>query len=183
LTGVIDELFGLFARFGSGHYGEGLSLERHMLQSAAWARSRGAPDAVVAAALLHDIGYFLHPDSEDSIDEGRDVEHESLGAAYLSQWFGPEVTAPVALHVQAKRYLCAVEDDYYARLSDASRKSLALQGGVMAADEVQAFEADPHFDAATLLRRCDDRGKDIEGVEQPLESYRALLESCLRATG
>ena len=67
-----------------------------MLQSATVAQSQGAPDAVVVAALLHDIGYFLYPESENSVHEGRNTEHEALGAAWLSRHFGPDVTAPVA---------------------------------------------------------------------------------------
>jgi predicted HD phosphohydrolase len=36
-----------------------------------------------------------------------DDKHEELGQAWLQNWFGPEVTEPVRLHVAAKRYLCA----------------------------------------------------------------------------
>ncbi len=177
---IVDEIFDLFARFGAGHYGEDLSLERHMLQTAAVARSLGAPDAVIVAALLHDIGYFLHPDSATSIEDGRNIEHEALGAAWLSQAFGPEVTAPIALHVEAKRYLCAVEPGYYEQLSEASRLSLATQGGIMSADEVAVFARNGAVDAALLLRRSDDRGKDVSLDTPPLESYRGLLEAALR---
>ncbi len=151
-----------------------------MLQSAAWARAQGAPDPLVAAALLHDIGYFLEPQSEDSIAEGRDFEHEALGAAWLSRAFGEDVTVPIALHVQAKRYLCAVEPGYYERLSDASKRSLALQGGVMGTDQAERFAQGAAFEAALFLRRCDDRGKDAAFDPAPLEHYRDLLERCLR---
>lgn len=177
---IVDEIFDLFARFGARHYGEELSLERHMLQSAALARALGAPDVVVVAALLHDIGYFLHLDSANSIQEGRNIGHEALGAAWLSQAFGPDVTAPVALHVEAKRYLCAVEPGYFDKLSEASRLSLATQGGIMTADEAAAFARNPALDAALLLRRCDDRGKDVSIETPPLEDYRLMLIAALR---
>ncbi len=180
MTGVVEEIFDLFARFGGGEYGEALSLERHMLQSAAMARSLGASNAVVVAALLHDVGYFLVPDSANAIAEGRDIGHEALGAAWLSQAFGTDVTAPIALHVQAKRYLCGVEPDYFAGLSKASRLSLALQGGVMRADEAERFASDPAFEAALLLRRCDDRGKDLAAATPALEDFRQLLVATLR---
>jgi len=180
VTTIVDEIFGLFARFGGGHYGEDLSLERHMLQSAAQARALGAPDAVVVAALLHDIGYFLHPDSAASIVEGRNIGHEALGAAWLSQAFGSDVTAPIALHVEAKRYLCAVEPDYVDRLSDASRLSLATQGGVMRAGEAAEFARGEGAAAAILLRRCDDDGKDASTATPPLEAYRDVLTAALR---
>jgi predicted HD phosphohydrolase len=180
---IISKIFDLFARFGSGGYGEDLSLESHMLQSAALAESLGAPASVVAAALLHDIGYFLQSGSGASVDAGKDFRHEAIGAAWLARGFDEAVTAPIALHVQAKRYLCAVEPDYFERLSAASRRSLAVQGGVMSKDEVPAFASEPAFEAALLLRRCDDRGKDIETSTRTIEDYRGLLTQTLRSPG
>ena len=183
MSTIVSEIFDLFARFGSDGYGEDLSLERHMLQSAALAESLGAPDKAVAAALLHDIGYFLHADSGASVDAGRDFRHEAIGAAWLARGFDGEVTAPIALHVQAKRYLCAVEANYYDGLSDASRRSLAVQGGVMSEEEAAAFAKDPAFEAALLLRRCDDQGKDAEASTRALGDYRGLLIEALRPPG
>jgi gamma-butyrobetaine dioxygenase len=182
MTAIVSEIIDLFARFGSGGYGEDLSLERHMLQSAAMARSLGARDSVVAAALLHDIGYFLHAEAATSIEEGRNIEHEALGAAWLSRGFGADVTAPIALHVEAKRYLCAVESDYYDQLSQASRLSLAVQGGIMSPDEAAAFARHPALEAALLLRRCDDLGKDVSMPTGTIEDYGDLLTAALRGT-
>jgi gamma-butyrobetaine dioxygenase len=179
---IVGEIFELFARFGSERYGEALSLEAHMLQSAAHAEAKGAAGSVVAAALLHDIGYFLQARAELSPD-GRDTEHEAVAATWLSQAFGPEVTAPIALHVRAKQYLCAVEPDYYDRLSDASRRTLVTQGGVMSRDEAEAFARHPAFGAAVLLRRCDDLGKDPSAPIRRLEDYRELLLRCRRLGG
>jgi predicted HD phosphohydrolase len=87
----------------------------------------------------------------------------------------------VALHVAAKRYLCAVDEDHIASLSHGSVASLARQGGPMDADEVVRFRALPaHFDALRL-RRWDDSGKQTEGVEvPPLSTYRSLLERSAR---
>lgn len=175
MSAVINEIFDLFARFGSEGYGEDISLERHMLQSAARAQALGAPRPVVAAALLHDIGYFLQ-----SGGEGVGDEHEALGALWLSRAFPESVTAPIALHVQAKRYLCAVEPAYYGQLSDASRLSLARQGGVMNDSEVAAFAGHPAFDAALALRRCDDGGKETTVQTQSLDQFRGLLTETLR---
>jgi gamma-butyrobetaine dioxygenase len=180
VNAIVDEIFSLFDRYGAGHYGEDLSLGTHMLQSANLAASLSAPDDVIAAALLHDIGYFLHADAAASISAGYDFQHEIVGAAWLSRGFGANVTAPIALHVSAKRYLCAVEPDYAAGLSDASRLTLAAQGGIMNAAEVAAFRKDPAFDAALLLRRCDDRGKDVALQTQDIRTYRALLNAALR---
>ena len=180
MTAIVDEIFGLFERHGSEGYGEDLSLERHMLQAAARARTLGASDSVVCAALLHDIGYFLHASTGAHTDAGIDFGHEAIGAAWLSQSFGPEVTAPIAMHVRAKQYLCAVEAGYLEDLSEASRISLAAQGGVMTPAQAAAFEQGPAFEAALLLRRCDDQGKEVSADVRPLASYRPLLRACLR---
>ncbi len=180
MTGIIDDIFDLFGRFGADGYGEDISLERHMLQSAALAQSLAAPGHIVVAALLHDIGYFLHADADTAVKAGRDFGHEAIGAAWLSEAFGEEVTAPIALHVSAKRYLCAVEPGYLEQLSEASRLSLAVQGGIMTPDEAKAFANEPAFEAALMLRRCDDRGKDAATQTRTLEQYRELLTASLR---
>ena len=180
MTDIISEIFDLFARFGSERYGEDVSLERHMLQSAALAQSLGAPRSIVVAALLHDIGHLLHAGGDALASQGRDMEHEALGAAWLSRGFDRDVTAPIALHVSAKRYLCAVEPDYFERLSQASRLSLIAQGGVMGEGEAAAFAREPAFEAALMVRRCDDRGKDVAMATQNIERYRELLASSLR---
>jgi [1-hydroxy-2-(trimethylamino)ethyl]phosphonate dioxygenase len=146
-----------------------------MLQTAARAADIGAPPALIVAALLHDVGHLLHPEGETAAEAGVDIGHEALGAVWLSQSFGPDITAPIALHVEAKRYLCAVDPSYHERLSEASRASLRAQGGIMSAREIDAFRNTFAFEHAIMLRRCDDDGKDTLGANEPLESYRSLL--------
>ena len=180
VSDMVDEIFELFARFGRDRYGEDLSLENHMLQSAALAESLKAPRNVVVAALLHDIGHFLCPEGEAENGRGREIDHEAIGAAWLSRGFGEEVTAPIALHVKAKRYLCAVEPCYFDRLSQASRLSLVVQGGVMTPAETANFAREPGFAAALVLRRCDDTGKDASAPTRSLADYRNLMSACLR---
>jgi phosphonate degradation associated HDIG domain protein len=181
MSAVIGEIFGLFSRFGAERYGEDLSVQEHMLQCAALAQSRGSPQNVVVAALLHDIGHMLHAAAGGPFDNSRDFAHEALGSAWLSRAFDETVTAPIALHVQAKRYLCAVEETYFDRLSDASRLSLAVQGGVMDENEAAAFAAHPAFEATLLLRRCDDAGKDASIQTRGIEAFHGLLTAALRS--
>ena len=171
----VDSIFALFDRLGDHTYGEAVTQLDHALQTAHHARCAGEPDALVAAALLHDIGHLLQKQGEDAADRGIDALHERIGAAWLAQAFGPEVTEPVRLHVEAKRYLATREPGYLEALSPASRQSLALQGGPMDEAEAEAFETIASFDAAVSLRRHDEQGK-VEGLTlAPLTSYRELL--------
>jgi phosphonate degradation associated HDIG domain protein len=174
---ALDELFALYASpVALRMYDEDVTELEHALQSAALAQADGAPDHLVAAALLHDVGHLVSDDNVTLDDElTEDFHHERVGARYLARWFGPEVTAPVALHVAAKRYLCAVEDGYLADLSPSSLRSLHLQGGPMNDAEIEAFERLPHHDAATLVRRWDDRAKVAGLAVADLSRHRSLL--------
>lgn len=172
----IDTLLALFHRFGGERYGEHVDQLGHALQVAHLARLDGAPDALIAAALLHDVGQFVDGAGDAAEGRGEDARHEEHGAALLASLFPPAVTMPVRLHVEAKRYLCAVEAHYASCLSPASQLSLRYQGGAMSPAECRAFEADHHGAAAVRLRRYDDSGKRGDWRVPDLESYRPLLE-------
>ncbi|MFM7064958.1 MAG: HD domain-containing protein [Actinomycetes bacterium] len=174
----VDEVLDLFRTYANDRYDEDVTQLDHALQTAAHARAAGADDALVAAALLHDVGHLLdlaqHGQRSTSTE---DLGHEGRGARYLAALFPPSVTGPIALHVRAKRYRCAVDPEYHDGLSDGSRASLVLQGGPMAPDEAEQFAAGPAAAAAVELRSWDDAGK-VDGTEAPpLDDYRALLES------
>jgi phosphonate degradation associated HDIG domain protein len=172
----MDEIFALYRARGDERYGERVTQLDHALQCAALARSEGAPDALVSAALLHDYGHLIEDRGQMAERQGMDDAHEAVGADALSAWFGPDVTQPIALHVAAKRYLCATEPGYFDALSAASQLSLGLQGGPLEAREANAFEALPFADEAVRLRRWDDCGKVLEAERLPLlESYRQTL--------
>jgi phosphonate degradation associated HDIG domain protein len=174
---VVAEIEALFARHGDETYGEGVTQLQHALQTAALAAAEGADDALVVAALLHDVGHFLQS-TDDSFGYHK---HDRSGGAWLAQRFGPAVSEPVRLHVAAKRCLCATEADYFGKLSAASVHSLSKQGGPMSAAEVAAFSASPHAAAAMRLRRWDDGGK-LEGIVVPdLPDYRERIARLLKA--
>ena len=154
------------------YLGEAVTMAAHQLQAAALARAGGAPDALVAAALLHDVGHLL----DGATDEG----HGEVGARWLGQWFGEDVTEPVRLHVAAKRHLVATEPGYRARLSPASVETLRRQGGPMDDAAAVAFRRDPNARAAVALRRWDDRAKDPGAAVPSLDAYHELLEGLAR---
>ncbi len=177
---TVDEVIELYERFGADRYDEAVTQLDHGLQCAALARHEAADDALVAAALLHDVGHLLHlrAGGEGSVTE--DLHHEANGARFLGGLFGPEVTAPIALHVRAKRYLAATEPGFVDSLSAGSTMSLAKQGGPLDDAEVRSFEANPGHDDAVRLRRWDDAGK-VDGITvAPFDTYEPMLRSLQR---
>ena len=171
----VDEVFALFERQGkAAYFGEAVSQEEHALQAAFFAVQEGAPEALVLAALLHDIGHLIDA-REDAADRGIDARHEDAGCEWLARYYPPAVTEPVRLHVAAKRYLCSVDAEYLRGLSPASAKSLRLQGGVFTRDEAAGFLRLPFGEDAVRLRRWDDAGK-VVGLRVPgLSAYPGLL--------
>src|SRR5262245_23088735 len=127
---VIETVLTMFRRAGANAYfGENVTQTEHALQTAQLAATSGALDELIVAALLHDVGHLLRGLSEDAATQGIDDAHEDCGAAWLERHFGVAVSAPVRLHVAAKRYLCATDPTYWEGLSAASQLSLRLQGG------------------------------------------------------
>lgn len=160
---------------GDLYGGECITQLEHGLQCAKLAMDDGASEALIAAALLHDIGHLVdnkfHLGQENEIDR----HHEAIGAAYLSKNFPDAVTEPIRLHVDAKRYMCATDEAYAASLSEASVRSLRLQGGPFTKEQADAFMARPHALEAVLLRKWDDLGKDPEMVTPTLDDFAPML--------
>jgi len=179
----VETILEIVDRRGHAAYGaEPVSQYEHAMQSAMLAEAAGADAALITAALLHDIGHMVSAEGERSAERGLDGLHERIAQKYLRRWFGPDVTEPVALHVAAKRYLCAVEPDYRAALSPASERSLMLQGGPFTPDECETFLAGPHAQAAIDLRRWDDAAK-IPGLPMPpLAHFAPHLRQALNAS-
>jgi phosphonate degradation associated HDIG domain protein len=181
VDGAIAEIRKLFAARGASAYGgEAVSQAEHAFQAAHLARQAGAGAGLIVAALLHDVGHLLHDLPDDAPDDDVDDRHENLAASWLARWFGDEVVEPARLHVEAKRYLCAVDPSYAGRLSEPSMVSLKLQGGPMSEDEVRAFRASPYHEAALALRGWDDEAKVPDAVVDGLDAYLPLIKDVLR---
>jgi phosphonate degradation associated HDIG domain protein len=172
-----SEVEAILARRGKEEYaGEPVSQLEHALQCATLAEAAGAPDALVTAALLHDIGHLLGDDPEAAAASGDDSHHEDAGAVWLQRWFGPDVTEPVRLHVEAKRYFCATDPGYLDDLSPASRRSLELQGGPFDREEAAHWRSQPYAEDGLCLRLWDDRAKDPDAVTPPLRHFLDIAE-------
>ena len=171
----------LFASEGANDYfGEAVTQAEHLLQAATLAERAGAEPSLVAAALLHDVGHLALAVAGPEQMSGADKRHNDVGARWLAQWFGEEVTEPVRLHVAAKRYLCATEPGYASILSPASVYSLSVQGGPMGQAEAGDFAANPYAQAAWQLRRWDDEAKDPAAPTPPFDHFRGLLAGLVR---
>ena len=173
----VDEVVELFLHWGSERYDEAVSQLDHALQTAAHARAEGADDALVVAALLHDTGHLLELRDGGSADGKVEVDlaHEARGARWLGALFPAAVTGPIALHVAAKRYRCAVDPGYRDGLSDGSRRSLIRQGGPMSPGEQEQFARHPAHVDAVRLRGWDDGGKVTDLHVPDLADYQLLL--------
>lgn len=176
----VSVLFEYMREKGSSFYDESVTQLAHGLQAANLARESGATREQVVSALLHDIGHFLMDEHDEQSDFlADDWCHEAVGAEYLEPFFDKVITEPIRLHVPAKRYLCTVDAGYHAGLSRASKRSFELQGGVMSDAEKTAFEANPFYETAVLVRRWDD-GAKVKDLDVPgLDAYRADVEACL----
>jgi phosphonate degradation associated HDIG domain protein len=178
---IIDFIFELFTKRGAEEYmGESVTMSQHMEQTAACAVADDAPDTLVISALLHDIGHFVGEHPIDALEKGNDNYHDEVGARFLEPHFPASVTEPIRLHVAAKRYLCATDENYHGRLSDASVNSLNVQGGPMDAQEVEQFESNPYYQDAVKARLYDDDGK-VTGLSiKPVTHYREILQSLVK---
>lgn len=175
------EIRRLYERWGTCNYDEEIAQIDHGIKCALLAREHGADDALVVAALLHDVGHLIELDRSDGVvDVGRDDRHDGVGASLLGRYFPASVTAPVALHVEAKRFLCATNPGYLTKLSSGSLASLARQGGPMTPEEVGRFQKHPGADRAIALRRWDEDGKSTDAVNRSLDDFLPEVSRVLR---
>lgn len=178
---ITNDILELFKKNGDSMYGgEAVTQLEHALQTATLAKLDGASDALITAALLHDIGHLLHNLPDDASDQGIDDVHEALAANFLENYFITAVVEPIKLHVAAKRYLCAVDPNYYERLSAPSKTSLVFQGGVMSKIEVEAFEINAFYKDAVSLRKWDDMAKDPLMQTPSIDFFTNTIEQSLK---
>ncbi|SDQ22585.1 phosphonate degradation operons associated HDIG domain protein [Pseudomonas sp. UC 17F4] len=160
---IVSEVFALYQQHGNEDYiGEPVSQLEHMSQAAQLALAEGYDDEVVLAAFFHDIGHICGSAEGDMGGYGV-VSHERVGANYLRRCgFSERLARLVEYHVEAKRYLTLRQPGYYQRLSEASRRTLEYQGGVMSEAEADAFEQDPLCTLSLRMRQWDELAKEMD---------------------
>lgn len=181
---TLPDIEQLFADRGGEQYsGEGVTQLEHALQCALQAEGEGASDELVTAALLHDLGHLLHDLGDTPTLQGVDDLHQFRALPFLRGLFGEAVMAPIRLHVDAKRYLCSVHSGYFAGLSDDSKRSLGLQGGIFNEGQAEAFIVQPGAAEAVRLRLWDDGAKTPGLATPPLSHFMARARRCALQAG
>lgn len=176
--GVIDEIGNLYGvKGGRAYEGEGVSQLEHALQSAQHAERAGAAPELVCAALLHDMGHLLNDRGETPTLRGVDDLHQYAALPFLRPLFPEAVLGPIRLHVDAKRYLCATRAGYREALSEDSKRSLALQGGVFSLAEAERFIRQPYAAQAVSVRLWDDAAKVAGAATPDFAHFEPLLRA------
>src|SRR6266536_3128703 len=180
---MTDRLMDAMSTSAARQYGqERVDELAHALQCAELAESAGADEELLLASLLHDVGRYAVAqegigDSLEAIAPraGNARGHHEAGADLIQPYVPERVAFLVRAHTDAKRYLCATEPGYYDTLSQGSKRTLALQGGVMRAAEVGRAVTHAWWPDAVRLRRWDD-GAKVEGKPtRGLASWEPLL--------
>lgn len=175
----LEDIELLFSRHGAAQYsGEPVTQLEHALQTAYLAEQSDASDELVTACLLHDLGHLLNEQGETPTLRGIDDTHQYYALPFLRGVFPSAVLDAIKLHVDAKRYLCHASEGYYDRLSDDSKRSLALQGGTFDADEAAAFLAQPGARDAVMLRQWDDLAKQADWRTPSLAHFMTRATRC-----
>ena len=169
----------LFDRHGARQYsGEPVTQLEHALQTALRAEESGADDALITASLLHDLGHLLNDQGESPTLRGVDDTHQFFAIPFLRGLFPESVLEPIRLHVDAKRYLCATRPDYWQALSEDSKRSLTLQGGIYDTAQSKAFITQSHAADAVKLRQWDDLAKRPACATPSLKYYLDRAARC-----
>ena len=175
---IIDKIISNFINNKSLYIGEKLTISEHMIQTAMIAENAKSTNNLICSCLLHDYGHFILEDPDELVKKKIDGKHEDIGYEYLKNFFKKEVVEPIKYHVLAKRYL-AKEKKYFNLLSEASKISLKLQGGVLNKKESKEFEKKDFFKQTIKLRKFDEVAKRTDIKMKSIIEYKNLLSSQL----
>ena len=175
---ISDKIISNFKNNKSLYIGEKLTIPEHMIQSAMLAEKSKCNDNLICSCLLHDYGHFLIENPDNLVKINKDGEHEAIGYEYLKKFFKKEIVEPIRHHVLAKRYLSR-NKKYFHFLSEASKISLKLQGGVLNDKESKEFKKKKYFKNSILVRKFDEAAKKTNIKMKSIDSYASLLKSKL----
>ena len=176
MQNIINQIVFNFSNNKSLYIGEDLTMSEHMIQTAMLAEKNKCSDDLICSSLLHDYGHFIIDDPNQLVSDKIDGKHEIIGANYLKKFFHRDIIEPIILHIEAKKYL-ARNKKYFNNLSDASKISLKLQGGIMNEIDAKKFEQNKNYENAIKLRRFDEGAKQKNLKIKKIEDYKVLLNS------
>ena len=175
---IIDQIISNYLNNKSLYLGEKVTMTEHMIQTAMLAEKNNCSSNLVCSSLLHDYGHFILEKPDDLVAKNKDGRHEDVVCKFLEKYFVEDILGPIKYHVKAKKYL-AREQKYYELLSEASKVSLKLQGGVMSNGEAEKFESNEFFKNSIKLRKFDEIAKESELIIKSINEYKNLLTSKL----
>ena len=175
---IVEKIISNFINNKSLYIGEKVTMTEHMIQTAMLAEKNNCSSSLICASLLHDYGHFILDNPDKLVNQKEDGKHEDVAYRYLKKYFKKNVVEPIKIHVKAKRYLTR-NQKYYRILSQASKVSLHLQGGVMNDEESEKFKKEKFFDDAIKLRKFDEAAKKIGIKMKNINNYKSLLNSNL----
>jgi len=175
---IVNKIISSYSNNKSLYIGEKVTMTEHMIQTAMLAEKNNSPSSLVCSCLLHDYGHFILENPDNLVKKEKDGKHEKLGYEFLRKYFVKNVVEPIRYHVKAKKYL-ARDVKYYGMLSEASKISLKLQGGIMDDKEAKEFEDNEFFEDSIKLRKFDEGAKKADLKIKSIKEYKNLLISKL----
>lgn len=175
---IVNEIISSYLKNKSLYIGEKVTMTEHMIQTAMLAEKNNCSSNLVCSSLLHDYGHFILENPDVLVKTEKDGRHEDLGYEFLKKYFLKDVVGPIKYHVKAKKYL-ARSKKYYQTLSEASKVSLKLQGGIMNNNEAKEFENNEFFENSIKLRKFDEGAKKASLKIKSINEYINLLVSKL----
>ena len=175
---IIDQIISSYSNNKSLYIGEKVTITEHMIQTAMLAEKNNCSSSLICSSLLHDYGHFILENPDDLVGKRKDGRHEDVGYEFLKKYFVKNVVEPIKYHVKAKKYL-ARDAKYYRILSEASKVSLQLQGGIMDYKEAKEFQGSEFFEDSIKLRKFDEEAKKADLKIKSINEYKNLLSSKL----
>tara|TARA_B100001123_G_C15164493_1_gene968822 strand:+ start:378 stop:914 length:537 start_codon:yes stop_codon:yes gene_type:complete len=175
---IINNIISSYLNNKSLYIGEKVTMSEHMIQTAMLAEKAKCSTNLICSCLLHDYGHFILDNPDELVSKMKDGHHEDVGCEFLKKYFIKEVLGPIKYHVEAKRYL-ARNKKYYRSLSNASKVSLKLQGGIMNSKEAKKFKNNEFFLDSIKLRKFDENAKKFGIKVKKINEYKNLLISKL----
>lgn len=194
----IDRIFDIYEKYGGeGYIGEKVTQLEHATQAALLAEEYFKsvatlidPKIVILGAFLHDLGHLLVYEELPDLELMGNVgvkHHEEIGAYFLKKMgFPDELCELVRNHINTKRFLITVNNEYYDKLSAASKETFNYQGGPMSREELMGFHKNELFPWHLKLRQWDDMAKSTDSdllkkikEMNPIKYYKNMAREML----